>query len=376
MESSSDEDDKFLYGSDSETLSGATSSTQSKKRNVSQVSGETGVKRPRLSPVGGFGDEGGNDNGSDNDNLDYSDEARNGDGDNDVNDSDNSYGDSDSDNDNDSGSESDSDVDFIISMGPDTTRLDMETLTSSATASAGSSAISQQQQQQQQFSTIRVATESVSPGGKTTGDTSLSKDGTTGATTTATSTLTSTSTLAEGTANTTTEFDMNGAVGNASGSGSIDLDKDGLFDGQPITQLDPEVLKEKPWRQPGANLADYFNYGFNEYTWMEYLNRQEKLRQEFNPRRIFMGLLNLQQQGKLDPQQPMPNNSNEFGMNKQLQNKIPSDGGMKNTSHAMLQPPPTFPSIPMFGGFPPFPMSGMMPMNPQPKKQQQQQQQR
>ena len=373
MESSSDEDDKFLYGSDSETLSGATSSTQSKKRNASQVSGETGVKRPKLSSVAGFDDniskspEKGNDNDSDNDNLEYSD----------ANGSDNSY--SDSDNDNDSGSDSDSDVDFIISMGPDTTRLDMDTLTSSVTASAGSSAISQQQQQQQQFSSIRVATELASPGGTTTGGASLSREGTTGATATtaATSTLSSISSSAEGTANTTTEFNMNGTAGGSGGSGSIDLDKDGLFDGQPITQLDPEVLKEKPWRQPGANLADYFNYGFNEYTWMEYLNRQEKLREEFNPRRIFMGLLSLQQQGKLDPQQSMPINAmspsghNEFGTNKQPQNKIQSDGGMKTTSHAMLQPPPTFPSIPMFGGFPPFPMSGMMPMNPQLKKQQQ-----
>lgn len=30
---------------------------------------------------------------------------------------------------------------------------------------------------------------------------------------------------------------------------------------------DIQQMKERPWAQPGANLNDYFNYGFNERTW-------------------------------------------------------------------------------------------------------------
>ncbi|GLJ48646.1 hypothetical protein SUGI_1026230 [Cryptomeria japonica] len=27
---------------------------------------------------------------------------------------------------------------------------------------------------------------------------------------------------------------------------------------------------KKPWREPGADLSDYFNYSFDEYTWWQY----------------------------------------------------------------------------------------------------------
>jgi len=27
-------------------------------------------------------------------------------------------------------------------------------------------------------------------------------------------------------------------------------------------------LFDKPWRKPGADVSDYFNYGFNEDTWV------------------------------------------------------------------------------------------------------------
>jgi len=54
---------------------------------------------------------------------------------------------------------------------------------------------------------------------------------------------------------------------------------DSLYDGRtqeeqaqeppPMTiyQVDIESLPEKPWRRPGANLSDWFNYGFDEHTW-------------------------------------------------------------------------------------------------------------
>lgn len=54
---------------------------------------------------------------------------------------------------------------------------------------------------------------------------------------------------------------------------------DSLYDGRtqeeqaqeppPMTiyQVDIDSLPEKPWRRPGANLSDWFNYGFDEHTW-------------------------------------------------------------------------------------------------------------
>ncbi|KAK4994250.1 Cleavage polyadenylation factor subunit fip1 [Elasticomyces elasticus] len=48
--------------------------------------------------------------------------------------------------------------------------------------------------------------------------------------------------------------------------------------GKPITELDIDAdLAEhnKPWRLPGADQTDYFNYGFDEFTWASYcLKRQ------------------------------------------------------------------------------------------------------
>lgn len=35
--------------------------------------------------------------------------------------------------------------------------------------------------------------------------------------------------------------------------------------------VDPRTCKEKPWRNPNANIADYFNYGFNEETFIDYV---------------------------------------------------------------------------------------------------------
>lgn len=31
--------------------------------------------------------------------------------------------------------------------------------------------------------------------------------------------------------------------------------------------VDIDMLEEKPWRKPGIDIADYFNYGFDERGW-------------------------------------------------------------------------------------------------------------
>ena len=32
----------------------------------------------------------------------------------------------------------------------------------------------------------------------------------------------------------------------------------------------PDTEEAKPWTKPGADITDWFNYGFNEKTWEEY----------------------------------------------------------------------------------------------------------
>jgi hypothetical protein len=44
----------------------------------------------------------------------------------------------------------------------------------------------------------------------------------------------------------------------------------------------------------GADVTDYFNYGFDEFTWTAYCSKQTNLRNEFNPAKI-MGVLSLKE---------------------------------------------------------------------------------
>lgn len=37
---------------------------------------------------------------------------------------------------------------------------------------------------------------------------------------------------------------------------------------------------EKPWRRPGSDMTDYFNYGFDEFTWAGYCLKQDAMRKE------------------------------------------------------------------------------------------------
>ncbi|KAK4238741.1 Fip1 motif-domain-containing protein [Achaetomium macrosporum] len=58
---------------------------------------------------------------------------------------------------------------------------------------------------------------------------------------------------------------------------------------KPLTQvnIDEDLPdNDKPWRKPGTDLSDYFNYGFDEFTWALYAQKQEALRGEYNPEAI------------------------------------------------------------------------------------------
>ncbi|KAB8079319.1 hypothetical protein BDV29DRAFT_187287 [Aspergillus leporis] len=53
--------------------------------------------------------------------------------------------------------------------------------------------------------------------------------------------------------------------------------------GKPIllTDMDSDFPEDdKPWRRPGSDISDYFNYGFDEFTWASYVLKQQELRKE------------------------------------------------------------------------------------------------
>ncbi|OAD60553.1 Pre-mRNA 3'-end-processing factor FIP1 [Eufriesea mexicana] len=54
----------------------------------------------------------------------------------------------------------------------------------------------------------------------------------------------------------------------------------GVINGMPAHEFNLDQLEDKPWRQPGADITDYFNYGFNEETWRAYCERQKRMRSE------------------------------------------------------------------------------------------------
>ncbi|KAJ1532417.1 pre-mRNA 3-end-processing factor fip1l1, partial [Cladochytrium tenue] len=62
--------------------------------------------------------------------------------------------------------------------------------------------------------------------------------------------------------------------------GGVDLNAIGQLDGRDVFDVDLDSLEDKPWRRPGADLTDYFNFGFNEPTWRAYCAKQKQIREE------------------------------------------------------------------------------------------------
>lgn len=42
---------------------------------------------------------------------------------------------------------------------------------------------------------------------------------------------------------------------------------------------------DKPWRRPGSDVSDFFNYGFDEFTWVSYCLKQREVRKEVGDQR-------------------------------------------------------------------------------------------
>jgi pre-mRNA 3'-end-processing factor FIP1 len=58
---------------------------------------------------------------------------------------------------------------------------------------------------------------------------------------------------------------------------SVDLNVVGTFDGRSILEVDLSAMAEKPWRRPGSDISDWFNYGFDELSWEAYCVRRRDL---------------------------------------------------------------------------------------------------
>ncbi|CCL98162.1 uncharacterized protein FIBRA_00156 [Fibroporia radiculosa] len=58
---------------------------------------------------------------------------------------------------------------------------------------------------------------------------------------------------------------------------TINPDAPGTFDNRSILEVDLNALAEKPWRRPGSDLSDWFNYGFDELSWEAYCYRRREL---------------------------------------------------------------------------------------------------
>ncbi|RDB29140.1 Pre-mRNA polyadenylation factor fip1 [Hypsizygus marmoreus] len=58
---------------------------------------------------------------------------------------------------------------------------------------------------------------------------------------------------------------------------AIDPTATGIFDGRSILELDLGAMVDKPWRRPGSDISDWFNYGFDEISWEAYCYRRRDL---------------------------------------------------------------------------------------------------
>ncbi|CAG8592478.1 9293_t:CDS:10 [Diversispora eburnea] len=65
----------------------------------------------------------------------------------------------------------------------------------------------------------------------------------------------------------------------------VDINAIGNIDGTSIYDVDLDSFEDKPWRKPGADITDYFNYGFNEYTWKAYCAKQKQMREDQHSRK-------------------------------------------------------------------------------------------
>ena len=50
-----------------------------------------------------------------------------------------------------------------------------------------------------------------------------------------------------------------------------------MLDGRSIYEVDIGNMADKPWRRPGSDISDWFNYGFDEISWEAYCYRRREM---------------------------------------------------------------------------------------------------
>ncbi|CAI2165184.1 13716_t:CDS:10 [Funneliformis geosporum] len=78
---------------------------------------------------------------------------------------------------------------------------------------------------------------------------------------------------------------IEGVQASSSRTPGVDINVIGTFEGTGIYDVDLDSFEDKPWRKPGADITDYFNYGFNEYTWKAYCAKQKQMREDQHQRK-------------------------------------------------------------------------------------------
>uniref|UniRef100_A0A8C1WR89 Pre-mRNA 3'-end-processing factor FIP1 n=1 Tax=Cyprinus carpio TaxID=7962 RepID=A0A8C1WR89_CYPCA len=130
------------------------------------------------------------------------------------------------------------------------------------------------------------------------------------------------------------EIKTGGSQASSFGSSSISLNTNTSVSGSKsrglgldaegnVLQVDVESFEEKPWRKPGADLSDYFNYGFNEDTWKTYCDKQRRLR-------MSLEILSLGSSSKIMVHQNSSSDLSEHSSRK-LSGSINVNGGQAGT---------------------------------------------
>jgi hypothetical protein len=76
--------------------------------------------------------------------------------------------------------------------------------------------------------------------------------------------------------------------------------------GKDVYDVDLDGFGDKPWKKAGADITDFFNFGFQESSWKEYADKQNLIRSG--------------QQGQMDMQQMMQQMMAGFPMMEGFQN--------------------------------------------------------
>lgn len=111
--------------------------------------------------------------------------------------------------------------------------------------------------------------------------------------------------------------------------------------GKPLLSTDMDndfPADDKPWRRPGSDISDYFNYGFDEFTWASYVLKQQEVRREVG-----------EQKKQLDDMQAFMS----MGL-------PPMPGGPPPPGPAASGPPPGMPPMPGMPEMSPDIMQGML----------------